>query len=118
MKELFSLQKVFLKQSKDYDKYGEYIKRWIPELSKVPVSKIHAPWQMSKDEMNRSGCVIGKDYPKPLESIFKWPNASDKDNTHYSKSKKNKNKNSNNKFKQKKFSRNGKKQHGKIAHLY
>jgi len=107
-----------LKQSKDYDKYGEYIKRWIPELSKVPVSKIHAPWQMSKDEMNRSGCVIGKDYPKPLESIFKWPNTSDKDNTHYSKSKKNKNKNSNNKFKQKKFSRNGKKQHGKIAHLY
>ena len=62
-----------LKQSKDYDKYGEYIKRWIPELSKVPVSKIHAPWQMSKDEMNRSGYVIGKDYPNHLNQYLNGP---------------------------------------------
>lgn len=33
-------------QSQKYDPNGEYIRRWIPELSDVPVRFIHAPWQM------------------------------------------------------------------------
>jgi deoxyribodipyrimidine photo-lyase len=32
------------KQSKDYDPDGDYIRHWLPELSKVPASRIHQPW--------------------------------------------------------------------------
>ena len=61
-----------LKQSNDYDRAGEYVKRWIPELQHVPVNKVHAPWKMSHDEMRKSHCQIGVDYPSPLPSICAW----------------------------------------------
>jgi deoxyribodipyrimidine photo-lyase len=32
------------KQSKDYDPDGDYIRHWLPELAKVPASRIHQPW--------------------------------------------------------------------------
>ena len=54
------------KQSKDYDPEGTYIKLWCPELRDVPLSKIHEPWLMSKQEQEQAGCSIGKDYPAPI----------------------------------------------------
>jgi len=54
-----------LKQSKDYDAAGDYVRAWLPELRNVPQAKIHAPWQMSQQEQEASGCIIGKDYPQP-----------------------------------------------------
>ena len=33
-----------VKQSRDYDPQGEYLKHWLPELANVPVAKIHQPW--------------------------------------------------------------------------
>eukprot|EP00494_Astrolonche_serrata_P006883 UN06908 len=59
-----------IKQAKDYDKNGDYVRRWIPELKKVPTSKIHEPWKMNNYEMTTSNCIIGKDYPHPVESKF------------------------------------------------
>eukprot|EP00943_MAST-04B_sp_MAST-4B-sp1_P003738 g3738.t1 len=108
-----------LKQSKDYDRHGEYIKRWIPELASVTLNKIHAPWEMSKSEMIQSNCIIGKDYPKPLMSQFKWPNASDNDNSHYVANKKKGRNKSSKRIKQNinKFNHNDKKLHGNIGHL-
>lgn len=35
-----------IKQSKDHDKNGEYIKMWVPELSNVPLTYIHDPWTL------------------------------------------------------------------------
>ena len=87
-----------LKQSNDYDKSGEYVKRWIPELRDVPTQKVHAPWKMSKDEMKRSNCQIGQDYPEPLPSICEWNNKqsmSKKGQKDYGGSKKNNRYNSN-----------------------
>lgn len=55
-------------QSKDYDPTGEYVKTWCPELKNVPVTKVHEPWLMSKEEQERSGCRIGVDYPNPIPS--------------------------------------------------
>ena len=108
-----------VKQSKDYDKNGLYIKRWVPELARVPLSKIHSPWLMSKDEMVRSGCVVGKDYPKPLETQFKWPNQSESDASNFNKNfGSSKNRKGSQRKSNKKFKRNGKQRHGKIGHLY
>lgn len=38
-------------QSKDYDDGGDYVRTWCPELKNVPASKVHQPWQMSREEM-------------------------------------------------------------------
>jgi len=53
-------------QGKKFDSHGEYIRRWLPELSAVPQAFIHAPWEMSKELQNRVGCLIGRDYPAPI----------------------------------------------------
>ena len=57
-----------VKQSKDYDVNGEYVRHWCPELAKVPAPKVHEPWTLSQDEQRRYGCVLAQDYPaRPLQ---------------------------------------------------
>lgn len=54
------------KQSKDYDLDGAYIKRWVPELAKVPQSHIHEPWKMPPDVAEAAGVRLGETYPRPI----------------------------------------------------
>ncbi|HMA18643.1 MAG TPA: deoxyribodipyrimidine photo-lyase [Thermoanaerobaculia bacterium] len=53
-------------QSKRLDPRGEYIRRYVPELARVPDSKIHEPWTMSRAEQRAAGCIIGRDYSAPI----------------------------------------------------
>jgi deoxyribodipyrimidine photo-lyase len=53
-------------QSKKFDPDGTYIRRYLPELSRVPEGHLHEPWRMSAAEQARSGCRIGADYPAPI----------------------------------------------------
>ncbi|HEY1435690.1 MAG TPA: FAD-binding domain-containing protein, partial [Thermoanaerobaculia bacterium] len=53
-------------QSKRFDPDGTYIRRFIPELSRVPADRIHEPWLMSSEEQADSACRIGEDYPAPV----------------------------------------------------
>jgi deoxyribodipyrimidine photo-lyase len=53
-------------QGTRFDSEGEYVKRWIPELERVPPKYIHAPWTMPADVARRAGVQIGKDYPAPM----------------------------------------------------
>ena len=34
------------KQGRDQDPDGDYIRKWVPELSMVPTKYIHEPWNM------------------------------------------------------------------------
>ena len=54
-----------LKQGKDHDKEGYFIKKWIPELRNVPSKYIHEPWKMPEEIQASASCLIGKDYPMP-----------------------------------------------------
>ncbi|XHX76747.1 MAG: DASH family cryptochrome [Stenomitos frigidus ULC029] len=67
-----------LKQSKDYDPIGEYVKHWLPALSKVPGSKVHEPWKLLPVEQQRAGVTIGVDYPHPIVDLFKSAAANEK----------------------------------------
>lgn len=53
-------------QGARFDPDGAYVRRYIPELAKVPVEFIHAPWEMPADAAKRTGFVPGRDYPKPI----------------------------------------------------
>ena len=55
-----------LKQSTDHDPKGKFIKKWVPELAKVPEIWIHEPWKMDLDIQKKNNCLIGKHYPKPI----------------------------------------------------
>mmetsp|Transcript_25798 Transcript_25798/g.83314 ORF Transcript_25798/g.83314 Transcript_25798/m.83314 type:complete len:566 (+) Transcript_25798:85-1782(+) len=51
---------------KKYDKDGAYVRHWLPQLAKFPSKYIYEPWKAPIAEQKKAGCIIGKDYPKPL----------------------------------------------------
>ncbi len=53
-------------QGEKFDKEGTYVKKWVPELSRVPKKFIHKPWEMEIKYQEVIQTIIGKDYPKPL----------------------------------------------------
>ena len=55
-----------VKNSQDHDPEGIFIKKWIPELTNVPVTYIHEPWTMTAMEQTFCGVVIGEVYPLPI----------------------------------------------------
>ena len=58
-----------LKQSKDHDKKGDYIRTWVKELSHLPTEYIHDPWNMAEALQKASKVIIGKDYPSPINCL-------------------------------------------------
>ena len=53
-------------QQEKFDPGGEYVRRWVPELGDVPAARLATPWEMTDDEQEAAGCVIGRDYPAPV----------------------------------------------------
>jgi deoxyribodipyrimidine photo-lyase len=53
-------------QSMKFDPEGVFIRRWLPELSRVSEDFIHEPWKMPLSAQQQAGCFIGKDYPHPI----------------------------------------------------
>ncbi len=53
-------------QGQKHDPDGEYIARWVPELSELPVKYRHEPWKMSQEEGKSHNFKLGKDYPQRI----------------------------------------------------
>ena len=53
-------------QSEKFDPEGDFIRRFLPELSSVPTKFIHTPWKMSAGEQATCGLSIGQTYPAPI----------------------------------------------------
>ena len=57
-----------IKQGKDHDPKGEFIKKWVPELKKVTDTFIHEPWLLSKFNNEEYSKL---EYIKPIVDISK-----------------------------------------------
>lgn len=55
-----------VKNSLKHDEQAEFIKRWCPELSKLPVQFIHEPWSLNPMDELFYDFRLGVDYPKPI----------------------------------------------------
>lgn len=53
-------------QSARFDPQGRFIRRYVPQLARVPDKYIHAPWKMGAAEQAAAGVCIGRDYPAPV----------------------------------------------------
>jgi deoxyribodipyrimidine photo-lyase len=53
-------------QGQKFDADGRYVRRWVPELSRLPDRWLHAPWTAPPEVLAAAGLRLGRDYPRPL----------------------------------------------------
>ncbi len=53
-------------QGQKFDPAGDYVRRWVPELGRLPIEFIHQPWMAPREVLASSGLTLGRDYPQPM----------------------------------------------------
>ena len=48
-------------QGEKFDKDGNYVKKWVPELKNLSKKFIHKPWELKDEKF-----ILGRDYPYPI----------------------------------------------------
>ncbi|QCZ95177.1 cryptochrome/photolyase family protein [Salinimonas iocasae] len=56
-------------QGEKFDKEGEYVSHYCPELKDLPQKYIHKPWKAPDDVLSEAGITLGEDYPEPLVDL-------------------------------------------------
>lgn len=58
-----------LRQAKNYDRNGDYVRLMIPELQGIKGFDIHQPWELSTSQLRSLKIQLGHTYPHALRNI-------------------------------------------------
>jgi len=53
-------------QATRFDADGTYVRRWVPELERVPAAWVHRPWDAPEQVLSEAGVELGREYPVPV----------------------------------------------------
>jgi len=53
-------------QGQKFDADGAYVRRWVPELAKLPNKFIHQPWAAPAATLTDANVTLGDTYPHPI----------------------------------------------------
>jgi deoxyribodipyrimidine photo-lyase len=56
-------------QGQRFDADGSYVRRWVPELQRLPAKWIHQPWLAPPQVLSAAALAPGVDYPLPLVEL-------------------------------------------------
>ena len=56
-------------QATKFDPKGAYVRRWVPELARLPDRYVHAPWEAPAHVLEEAGVALGRDYPEPIVGL-------------------------------------------------
>lgn len=56
-------------QGERFDTEGEYTKKYVPELAKLPNEYLFKPWEAPEGVLKTAGVKLGKTYPMPIVDI-------------------------------------------------
>ena len=56
-------------QGKKFDPEGNYVRRFIPELTNLPNKFLFAPWEAPKIVLESAKIILGKTYPRPIVDL-------------------------------------------------
>ena len=59
----FSMPEGHSRKEKKFDAQGKFIRRYLPELARLPDAALHAPWDAKPMELMAAGVALGKTYP-------------------------------------------------------
>jgi deoxyribodipyrimidine photo-lyase len=54
------------KQGETFDPDGAYVRKWVPEIAKLPDKFLHAPATAPREVLAKAGITLGKNYPAPM----------------------------------------------------
>ena len=56
-------------QGARFDPAGDYVRRFVPELARLPADWIHQPWEAPPLVLRAAGVVLGETYPNPIVDL-------------------------------------------------
>lgn len=53
-------------QGEKFDSAGAYVRRWVPEIARLPDSFLHKPWEAPPQVLSTASIRLGMTYPRPV----------------------------------------------------
>ena len=56
-------------QGEKFDPRGDYVRRWVPALDRVPAKWVQRPWEAPEAILREAGVTLGRNYPHPIVDL-------------------------------------------------